>query len=147
MEIFKFHTIKNAPNFCKYFYIPMMLIFLLTCLTGGIYFIVFSILSRLFALIICFVAVVAVGIVPLFYLLSAFNCELIIEENQIKYINWRRKKYTIEINYLNIVLTPIGNYGIWIKDKNNSVILKIYGIQWSTFFQKEISKSPFKREI
>lgn len=106
MEIFKFHTIKNAPNFCKYIYIPMMLIFLLTCLTGGIYFIVFSILSRVFALIICFVAVVAVGIVPLFGLLSAFNCELIIEENQIKYINWRRKKYTIEINYLNIVLTP-----------------------------------------
>jgi hypothetical protein len=85
-------------------------------------------------------------VVPLFYILATINSKLVVYADKLVYTNWRKKNIVIEINYNELLFMPLGQYGIWIKNMNEDVILKIYGLQWSIFFERKFKKSCLKRD-
>ena len=145
-KLFEFNILKNAPKFSRFFYIPLMTAFLLACIIGAVFILINTVfMNEFWVVVICILPFFLIATVPFYYLLATIHSTLTVYKNRLEYINWRRKKIMINIKSEDLFFLPLGQYGIWIKDRDQKVILKIYGLQWSVFFEKSFCKSGLKR--
>lgn len=147
-KVFEFSLLKIAPKFSKFFYLPVLIAFLLVCLVGGICFLFIGMNHDQLVLgIILMGTLFLIGMVPCFYLFAAIHSKLIVYKDRVIYTNWRKKQKIIEIKSDELNFVSIGQFGFWIENQDQKVMLRVYGLQWSVFFEKAFCRSGLKRRL